>query len=94
MVNQRATIVTRRAWHGGKEFIKCVGALCPDGRRRTVRLDPQADTFFSVPGTVHFRGKSVRGFIAAIDESAPRDEGDFEFRANLYCKHGRIFEEE
>lgn len=37
--------------------------LCEDGRERTVILgDP--DTFFTIPGRTHARGKTVTGFVS------------------------------
>jgi hypothetical protein len=39
-------------------------ARCPDGRRRTVYLGADADTFFSWPGRVSIAGRWVRGFVA------------------------------
>lgn len=45
-------------------------ALCPDGAVRTVNVAETADTFFSVPASVQFRGTRVSGFIT-IDESTP-----------------------
>lgn len=50
------------------------GALCFDGRRRTVRLNVQPDSFFSWSGRTKIKGKSVRGYVAT---DTP---GDAEFR--------------
>ena len=49
------------------------GALCFDGRRRTVRLNIQPDTYFSWPGRTKIHGKSVRGYVVV-------DDGDAAFR--------------
>jgi hypothetical protein len=43
-------------------------ALCEDGRRRTVRLNQQADTYFSWAGRTTIGGKSVRGFVSGDDK--------------------------
>lgn len=41
-----------------------VRAICSDGTVRTVRLSPLgADTFFSIPGRVSVRGKTVSGYL-------------------------------
>ena len=43
-------------------------ALCPDGVRRTVRLNQQADTYFSWPGRTTIKGRSVRGFVSTTQD--------------------------
>ncbi len=43
-------------------------AICPDGKVRVVRLAQTADTFFSVPARVSYRGKTVAGFITFHDK--------------------------
>jgi hypothetical protein len=50
----------------------CEGALCEDGKRRTIRLNLQADTAFSWPGRANIKGKTVRGFVTSKD-------GDYHF---------------
>lgn len=58
------------AWH---HPVAVRGALCPDGRRRTVRLNQQADTYFSWPGRTTIAGRSVRGFVCSDQD------GDYQF---------------
>lgn len=41
----------------------CIRCLCPDGKRRTVRLGIDADTAFSWPGRCSIGGKTVRGYV-------------------------------
>lgn len=60
--------------------------MCSDGRRRYVRLTSEPDTFFSIPGTVQVKGKSVSGFISARDG----DPEDLEFHAYTYRKNGHL----
>lgn len=47
------------------EMLKAVGALCPDGVRRTARpsWDGVADTFFSIPARVSAKGTTVSGYV-------------------------------
>jgi hypothetical protein len=43
-------------------YVAC-RALCPDGKVRSVRIAPTADSFFSVPASVVVKGKRVSGFV-------------------------------
>lgn len=52
--------------------------MCPDGRRRTVMLKPEADTAFSWPGSVVIAGKRVQGGVTARENP---DGYDLEFIA-------------
>jgi hypothetical protein len=63
-------------------FVKALGALCPDGKRRTAfpSGDGYADTFFSVPAYVHAGGKRVYGYVTT-------DEDSVRFVPYLYRKH-------
>ena len=60
---------------------KVKNCLCFDGKRRTVRLKLQASTYFSWDGRATINGKTMRGFVCAID-SRKADDGvfDYEFR--------------
>jgi len=51
-------------WYGWPVATQCHNALCSDGKRRCVTLTREADTFFTIPGSVKVRGKTVTGFIA------------------------------
>jgi hypothetical protein len=67
-------------------------ARCEDGRLRTVKLSVCADSFFSVPARVSFRGKTVCGFITfAADSGLSTDhEGQYvQFIAT--GRHANIF---
>ena len=48
-------------------------ALCPDGKvRKLKRISESADTFFSVPAAVRYKGKTVSGFVSIRnDEGRP-----------------------
>ena len=39
-------------------------ALCPDGKVRSIKLAITADTFFSVPARLSYRGTTVSGFMS------------------------------
>lgn len=43
---------------------------CQDGKRRTVRLTQQADTYFSWSGRASIGGRTVRGAILTGDNGA------------------------
>lgn len=62
-------------------------ALCPDGKiRKTKRISATADTFFSVPASIRFRGKTVAGYITIEDETV-------RFIPYKNRKNGNIFNE-
>lgn len=44
--------------------VKAEGVLLPDGTIRTVRLTGVPDTFFSIPSTLRWKGKTVSGFVS------------------------------
>lgn len=68
------------------EYMSAV-ALCPDGKlRKTKRMSVAADTFFSVPASIRFRGKTVAGYITI-------DDGTVRFIPYKNRKNGNIFNE-
>lgn len=64
-------------------------AICPDGKARAVRLAITADTFFSIPASVLFRGKRVAGFITFAEDG---DERWVEFRVIFGRKNSGAFQ--
>lgn len=73
----------------GYEVLKAVRrALCPDGKRRYVRITGQPDTMFSVPGQVKVGRVTVTGFVT-VDSNA---EGgpEYHFTANKFGKNGHL----
>jgi len=73
----------------GYEVLKAVRqALCPDGKRRYVRITGQPDTAFSVPGQVKIDKVTVTGFVT-IDSNADGRE-DHLFFANKFGKNGHL----
>lgn len=69
----------------GRRVFDC---LCPDGRRRTVRLTGEADTYFSIPATVVVRDHSVSGYVTGCETDG---EPDYEFRVVTYGKNSWVF---
>jgi hypothetical protein len=70
-----------------------VRALCADGIARNVRLSPLgADTFFSVPGRVSVRGKTVSGYLTretadGWTTETPDDPAVWKFVAYTYGRN-------
>lgn len=68
--------------------------LCPDGKRRWVRIG-DCDTFFSRPASVQvwYEGKRhyVRGFVTGVSDS---EEYDLEFKVMYSCKNAYVFGQE
>lgn len=75
--------------------------LCPDGRRRTVRLNNggEADTFYSIPATVSVSRKDIhRGtlHVAGYVTGCETEDGrkDYQFRAYSYRRNCFMFPEQ
>ncbi len=81
--HQKGRILHRGPW---QIPYKAINVLCVDGVRRTVRLHGEPDTFFSVPGSVQVRGKTVSGFVTS-------DNGDLKFIAYTYGKNADVLKE-
>ncbi len=43
-------------------------AICPDGKARVVKLALVADTYWTVPARVSYKGTTVAGFITFASE--------------------------
>jgi hypothetical protein len=67
---------------------KATDVLCVDGKRRTVRITAHPDTYFSIPGSVSVKGKTVSGFVTGFENSD--GVGDLEFIAYEYRKNGAL----
>lgn len=71
--------------------------LCPDGKVRTVkRIAGTADTFFSVPCAVTYKGKTVSGFmtfetISGSSSELPDDPGVVKFVAVQNRRNHSLF---
>lgn len=44
-------------------YSRAVNTLCPDEKRRTITLDDEPDTFFSIPGHVSYGKSTVKGVV-------------------------------
>jgi hypothetical protein len=74
-------------------------ALCPDGKVRKVkRIAETPDTFFSIPASVTYKGKTVAGYLHLKNVAHPFDAVAFKdaviFSPYLYRKNGNIFNTE
>lgn len=63
---------------------------CSDGKRRNVRITGTADTFFSCPGRVHVKGKTVTGFVTNAPDYEEGVKAGYIFQPNLYGKNGAV----
>ena len=52
-------------WMGGPDLIYVGGIVCNDGKRRNWFKSGEPDTYFSIPGYVHCKGKKARGYLTA-----------------------------
>lgn len=67
---------------------KATGVMCPDGKRRTVRLHHTADTFYTIPARLSYKGTTVTGAIMHRGSDCDERE-DLEFIPG--GKNARIF---
>ena len=85
--NMNATMEHYGPWQIAVAVKRC---LCPDGKRRYVRITGQPVTYFAIPGKVNYRGKSITGFVTGVEGE---DGGqDFKFSPCTYRKNGKLFE--
>ena len=88
MKTQTATLITIGPWSIPVKVLHC---LCPDGKRRTVKITSTPDTWFSIPARVQAYGKTITGYVTGIETAGERD---YEFRAYLYRKNHTVFKTE
>lgn len=74
-------------------------ALCPDGKVRKVkRIASTPDTYFSIPASIKYKGKTVAGCVHLKNVADPQNPPVFEdaviFSPYLYRKNGNIFNTE
>jgi hypothetical protein len=81
----------------GGDLRRAVGALCPDGKRRTAlpSADGVADTFFSIPAFVYAGGKRVYGYVTVETMSGSSvatddDPATVKFVPYTYRKHANL----
>lgn len=65
---------------------RATDVLCSDGIRRTVILAVEPDTFFTIPGKVQVKGKTVTGFIVHCGDG----NKDIQFHAYQNGKNGHL----
>jgi hypothetical protein len=66
-------------------------ARCEDGQLRIVKLSVCADSFFSVPARVSYRGKTVCGFITFTADSGLSTDPDRYVQFVATGRHANIF---
>lgn len=81
--NGSSSVLSRGPW---AQLIGVDHCPCSDGRSRKVTAVGTPDTMFSAPGTVHVRGKSVRGFVMCNEEG-------YTFHANKFGKNADLLKE-
>ena len=54
-------------WMGGRQLTYVGGAICEDGEKANWFATDDADTFFSIPGYIHKKGKKIKGFVTVED---------------------------
>lgn len=66
-------------------------AMCPDGKvRRLKRISKTADTFFSIPAAVSYKGTTVSGYVSVADYE---DDRIVKFHPYANLKNGHLFSE-
>lgn len=68
-------------------LIKVTNVLCSDGKFRTFWAQGEPDTFFTQPGRVKVKGKTVTGFIWADTTFPYGVDTIFKFTANQWMKN-------
>lgn len=85
-------IISRNPWG----IYVSAAAICPDGILRKVkRISITSDTFFSIPASVAFKGKTIAGYLTfESDSGLSTDENQYiSFRPYLNGKNGKLFSE-
>jgi hypothetical protein len=85
MASKATPILGRGPW---AQLVGYRDVLCPDGRRRTVRVGVP-DSFFSAPGRVQVRGKTVSGFVTST--GVADDDGSYDFKFVPQGKNSSVF---
>lgn len=74
-------------------------ALCPDGKVRKVkRISETPDTYFSIPASITYKGKTIAGYVHLCNVGDPANPLEFKdaviFSPYLNRKNGNIFNTE
>lgn len=83
--NTKPSIVTYGMW---QIPYKAVNVLCPDGKRRTCKLANSPDTYYSIPASVGYKGKTVSGYVTSTNDPVY----DLLFLPVTYGKNGALFD--
>lgn len=67
-VNQHGQTLGYAHWMGGPSLTYVGGVVCEDGSKANWFKTSEPDTFFSIPGYIHRKGKRVQGFITVEDD--------------------------
>lgn len=66
------------------QLIKVKNCPCSDGVRRTVHRIRTPDTFWTAPGHVYVKGKTVTGFTSMDNHDG------YTFHANIFGRNGHL----
>ena len=83
-VNQFGQELGYAIWMGGPSLTYVKGILCKDGIKRIYHKTGEPDTFFSMPGYVTVKGKTVTGYLTT------NNDGAYEFRPYAYGKNHNL----
>lgn len=94
MIEQKIVRNIYNSW--GFTGSKITNVLCSDGKFRTFTASAEADTFFTTPGSIKVKGKSVSGFVwhdNMIWDEAEFPDGLWKFTAYGFKKNGHLLPE-
>lgn len=79
-------------WNMWNSRFRMTNVLCSDGKYRTFTQTAEPDTFFTTPGRVKVKGKTVTGHLY-YDSSYNDYEGIWKFSAYSYRKNHDLLPE-
>ena len=65
--NEHGQILGYCLWMGRLQLTCVGGVICEDGEKANWFATDHADTFFSIPGYIHKKGKKIKGFVMVED---------------------------
>jgi hypothetical protein len=63
--NQSVAILSTAPW---SQLVAIKNCPCEDGKCRRVDITSQPTTYFSIPGRIIIKGKSITGFVTCNEE--------------------------
>ena len=66
-VNEHGQTLGYAVWMGGTEVTYIGGIVCENGERRNWFKTGEPETYFSIPGYMHVKGKKVMGSATVTD---------------------------